>query len=90
MYVELKSSDKENHKAFEKYKDFSKGGFIILNEKANSLNLNDLKAYICLQSDLEDANSNYIFSITNNSCFYIIHTKPIHISDIFCNITKVA
>ena len=76
MYIELKSSDKENHKAFEKYKDFSKGGFIILNEKANSLNLNDLKAYICLQSDLEDANSNYIFSITNkNSLDYKIGYK---------------
>lgn len=48
MNIELKSSAENNHPAFKKFDCFSKGGIIILNKEADTLNLHDLSTYLNL------------------------------------------
>lgn len=60
MYIELKSSGKDNHKALDNLKDFSKGGIIILNNKANVDYLKDMRIYINLLSKYKNLPNFYV------------------------------
>lgn len=62
MYIEIKSNS-NHHKAFDKFIQSNAGSVIILNEQANNLNLNGLKAYTDILLDLEKCPK---FCISNN------------------------